>query len=111
VPGAFTFIPRKNKMRITITTISPVLNALRVAGFKPKLVGSLAVRGWSDHDADLLIHFKAPGEVEDPMDWPAYKRYIKLMQKLGYKMKGQSNDYDEWHKGQIIIDIVPVAED
>ena len=98
-------------MRITFATIAPVLRALQAARIKHKVVGSLAARGWSDHDADLLIYFKAPGEVNDPMEWPAYRRYIKLMEKLGYKMKMQSTDYDEWHKGQIIIDIVPVPED
>jgi hypothetical protein len=98
-------------MRITIATIAPVLNALRAAKFKPQVVGSLAKKGWSDHDADLLIYFHARGEVLDPMQWPAYKRYVDLMQKLGYKRKGSSDDYDEWHKGKIIIDITPIAED
>ena len=97
-------------MKITYATIAPLLTALQAGKIKHRVVGSLAKKGWSDHDADILIYFKAKGYVSDPEEWPAYLKYTKLMQKLGYKRMHTSYDYEEWHKGEIIVDIIPIAE-
>ena len=108
-------------MKVTIADIAPVLNALRKAGFKPQLVGSIGRQGWSAHDADIILPYEGASEVvDDPMDVPEYARYVRIMEKLGFSNSGcgtfdredaegagEESTVEAWHKGDLVIDVFP----
>ncbi len=110
-------------MRITTTTIAPVIQALREAGLKPVVVGSLAKRGWSSHDADIRVGFWDDGDTvyEDPEDIPGVKKIKAVVKKLGFSntgggafdSRGREEDagfgsaVETWTRGDIIVDIFP----
>ncbi len=111
-------------MRITTATVTPIVRALRDEGLKPVLVGSLARRGWSDHDADIRVGFWDDGdtEYEDPSDIPGVKKYRAVMKGLGFRGTGEGAfesrgreeeagfgaEVESWQKGDLVVDLFPV---
>ena len=81
-------------MKITRKDAEPILRAFRKAGFKPELIGSLARKGYSSHDIDVVVPFIAEGIVDDPMEFPEYARYHKVMEDLGFEMKWEGKLYE-----------------
>jgi hypothetical protein len=107
-------------LRVTIKDVEPVLVALRSAGLKPVVVGSLARQGWSSHDADIRVGFWDDGKTiyEDPSDIPGIKAYTGVLRKLGFAHSGEGtfergdeegsgSEVEEWRKGDLVVDIFP----
>lgn len=96
-------------MRYTKSDAEPVLKGLARAGITARLIGGIANRGYSDHDIDIAIYLRLDDtEVYDPMDHPEYATYTQTMEKLGFKNVAVDDEegIEEWHKDQMVIDIM-----
>lgn len=103
---------------VTRKDAEPILKAFQAAGYKPKLVGSVAKKGRSSHDIDIVVPFIAEGIVNDPMEFPEYAKYHETMKNLGFDLKWEGKVYgrehdeievETWQKGGMIVDIYPRA--
>ncbi len=104
---------------LTRRDAAPILSALRREGLFPKLVGGIQKRGHSHHDIDIIVPFRAEGEVEGPMDYPEYAKYSHVMRSLGFESTSEGTfdtaegitEVEEWRRGCIIVDIYPQAQE
>ncbi len=89
----------------------PILAALRKAGLKPKLVGSVATKGHSDHDIDIAVPVSSEGREEaySMEDYSDYRKCLAVMRGLGFKqtMSADEDAMDTWLKGNLTVDIWP----
>jgi len=85
----------------------PILKTLRKAGFIPLLTGSVATKGYSEHDIDIKLFLALEDkEVQDMTDHPEYARYLRTMEKMGFQMTGGDETVIEtWRRGPLVVDI------
>jgi hypothetical protein len=85
-------------MKYEVKDAQVILDALRKAGLEARIVGHLP----SEHDIDILITFYGIR--------PPYRRYLKVMMSLGYKILEGAEDHMEhnletWGGEDRIVDI------
>ncbi len=108
------------KSVLTIKDAQPVLASLSKAGLRPRLVGSVARTGRSEHDIDIVLPFEADKEAEDLMDYPQYRAYVETMEGLGFQnvgegtlekegVEGEGSEVESWRRGDLIVDVFPTA--
>ena len=101
-------------MRIYKEDIQPLINTLLLNKIRAILVGSLGWRGWSDHDADILIYFPTRVKSRRMQKWDGYGEYVKVMKESGFKQDNHLGMHMEvWYKdtpkGILKVDVIGEA--
>ena len=89
------------KPRWTLEHASSILEALRRRGLNPRLVGSLASVGASEHDIDIALPIKSRVQ---------YSRYRGTVRSLGFKeIEGafdhMEHDLETWAGPKGLVDV------
>ena len=88
-------------MLVTEAEAREILEALRKAGIKAKIVGGVSEKGSSEHDLDLAVPIKSRF---------LYSRYVHAMKSLGFIRVAGVHDHMEhnletWQRGDLVIDV------
>ena len=98
-------------MKLTIYDANPIIESLKKSRFCPKLVGSIATKGSSDNDIDILLPIELQYNNENMgeliRNTSTFLEYNSVMEKLGFKLiiAPPFAEIDTWKKENILVDI------
>jgi hypothetical protein len=96
-------------LRITLSDINPLLKAFKEKGVRAVIVGSIGWRGWSNHDADIVIYFPTKVKSRQMQKWDGYQDYVDVMNEQGFKCEPHKGmTMEVWYKGKLKVDILGI---